>query len=109
MSTADAIARLLSDDTFESGTVPTPGAKNPLLFVSFSYDRGNEYARRRGFYLSLTPGSSDGMFNTLNVSEGARAFVSPAPIARTSKKARLAALDNITPEFLESFVERVIG
>lgn len=111
---ADKIASLLSNEDFTDATVQTPGTRHPALRVSVSYDKGNPDSyrpRRRGFYLSLTPDYSEpgSMFVRLNISEGARAFISPAPIARVSKKAKREALENVSPDFLERFVESVLA
>lgn len=88
--------------------VETPGAKRPVLFVTVSYDKGHEYHRRRGFYMSLIPGERGGGFNTYHIMEGIRVFLSPAPIARVSKKAKTEAIAEATPSLILRPLETVL-
>ena len=85
--------------------VETPGAKRPVLFVSVYYSKDSG---RRGFYLSITPGERDGMFNRYHIMEGIRVFLSPAPIARVSKKAKVEAIAEATPSLTIRLLETVL-
>lgn len=85
--------------------VETPGAKRPVLFVSVYYSRDSG---RRGFYMSITPGERDGMFNRLHIMEGIRVFLSPAPIARVSKKAKNDAIAGAIPSVILCLLETIL-
>ena len=85
--------------------IETPGAKHPVLFVSVYYSKDSG---KRGFYMSLTPGEQDGIFNTYYIMEGQRVFLSPAPIARVSKKAKADAIAEATPSLILSMLETVL-
>lgn len=86
--------------------IETPGARRPVLFVSVYYSKDSG---RRGFYLSMTPGETDGTFNRYHIMEGIRVFLSPAPIARVSKKAKTDAIAEATPSLILSPLVTVLG
>lgn len=85
--------------------VETPGAKRPVLFVSVYYSKDSG---KRGFYLSITPGERNGMFNRYHIMEGIRVFLSPAPIARVSKKAKTDAIAEAIPPVILCLLETIL-
>lgn len=84
----------------------TPGHTYPALHVSLYYSKGSTYTPRpRGFYLSISP-YENGYYR---ISEGAQMFVSPAEVARVSKKAERDARAEIVAHNLYGLLESVLG
>ena len=84
----------------------TPGQEHPVLVVTLYYTRGSYYGpSRRGFYVSATP-YSDGCHY---ISQGAQMFVSPAEIARVSKKAEREARAEMKAHNLYGLLENVLA
>ena len=82
------------------------GQNYPALNVSLYYSKGGTHygPSRRGFYVSVTP-YKDGYYH---VSEGAQMFISPAEIARVSKKAEREARAMMKADNLYGMLEHVL-
>lgn len=106
-SLANDIERDFSAGEKMEARYATPGQEHPALHVSLYYSKGGGYygPSRRGFYLSVSP-YSEGRYH---ISEGAQMFVSPAEVARLSKKAERDARAEMKATNLYGLLEHVLA
>ena len=84
----------------------TPGQDHPMLHVSLYYNKGGYYGpSRRGFYVSVSPYDS----GYYHISKGSQMFISPAEIARVSKKAERDARAEMKAYNLYGLLENVLA